>query len=413
MRLLALTTVWLVIALPAAAQVRVHPTGVNVNTQGATTVFLTFGSVAGHVAAEALWCGALVPAAPDLGAKCDPSTIFGSLPQRLDQSRVSGTGGFTDIMSIPASVTRRAYDAAARGETSSFFYVRRFQSTTGGPDEYVAVTCRLAGGGARVPFSLVDVQLRFATTSPIVHVRPGDATPPVSVQIAYTGTGRLRGRWEVVLPGDEPPTVEDLLPEAALPLERRGGRTRYTEVARFNHFLPPTGRATVPGPDPARLPVGADGIYLLLFRVEAAEDKESDSNLAAAGAGSGVVTAGAVAGFPMPVLRYVVGSAATDDSGSAGLTVVRPSAGSVIAAGDALDIAWVDPASAAMYRIEIATDGRLLLDALIPSGVWTYRAPPWLKDRATAGTLRWRIVALSPEGRRLRATSWREARFEK
>ncbi|MBK6490075.1 MAG: hypothetical protein IPF98_25155 [Gemmatimonadetes bacterium] len=34
-----------------AAQVRVNPTGVNVNTQGSTTVFLTYGGLAGYAGA--------------------------------------------------------------------------------------------------------------------------------------------------------------------------------------------------------------------------------------------------------------------------------------------------------------------------------------------------------------------------
>ncbi|MEZ5416740.1 MAG: hypothetical protein R2708_05285 [Vicinamibacterales bacterium] len=71
---------------PAAAQIRVHPTGVNVNSQGATTVFLTFGGLNGYRPIEALWCSRVVSAAPDLGVRCDPSTILGSLPVRYDQS---------------------------------------------------------------------------------------------------------------------------------------------------------------------------------------------------------------------------------------------------------------------------------------------------------------------------------------
>src|SRR4026208_1804881 len=78
------------------AQIRVNPTGVNVNMNGATTVFLTFGGLGNHQPVEAIWCGELVPAAPDLGLKCDPNTIFGRLPIRFDQSTRSGTGGFTD-----------------------------------------------------------------------------------------------------------------------------------------------------------------------------------------------------------------------------------------------------------------------------------------------------------------------------
>ena len=60
-----------VVLLPSTlqAQIRVHPTGVNVNAQGATTVFLTFGGLGGYTAADAAWCGELVPAEPDMGMK--------------------------------------------------------------------------------------------------------------------------------------------------------------------------------------------------------------------------------------------------------------------------------------------------------------------------------------------------------
>ena len=90
-----------------SAQIKVNPTGVNVNTNGATTAFITFGGLGAFRPIEAEWCGELVSAAPDVGLKCDPSTIFGRLPIRLDQSRLSGVGGFTDIMSIPPSVSAR------------------------------------------------------------------------------------------------------------------------------------------------------------------------------------------------------------------------------------------------------------------------------------------------------------------
>ena len=196
---------WLsVCAARVAAQIRVHPTGVDVNGQGATTVFLTFGSLAGYTPAEAFWCGEVVPATPHIGRRCDPATLFGALPARHDLSRLS-TQAFTDIMSIPPSVTRRVYQAAAAGALAPFFYVRRFVSTTGGADQYVAVTCRLSGGGARVPFSLTDVTLSFDIETPVLYVPAGQAPPAFSARIAYTGTGRLVGRWEVVVPGDEPP----------------------------------------------------------------------------------------------------------------------------------------------------------------------------------------------------------------
>src|SRR5262245_62076734 len=93
----------------AAQTVRVNPTGVSVNAQNATTVFLTFGGTQNLLPAEALWCGELISAVPARGSRCDPRTIYGELPARYQFLRPSGVGAFTDIMSIPASVTRRAY----------------------------------------------------------------------------------------------------------------------------------------------------------------------------------------------------------------------------------------------------------------------------------------------------------------
>jgi hypothetical protein len=263
---LFLSAIFLFLLAPAviAQTIRVNPTGVNVNVSGATTVFLTFGPVRNFRPAEGTWCGELIPAAPDNGFKCDPATIFGSLPGRFDRSRSSGNLGFTDIMSIPPSVARRAYQAAQAGSVSSFFYVRHFinlgggpDQGAGGPDEYVPVTCRLSGGGARTPFALTDVKVSFdteAAENAIVFVAPGRKPPAIRARITYNGTGRLRGRWEVVLPGEQPPEDFDLLTEAALPIEQRAQQRRFTQISRFNLFLPPTGKYTLAGPDVARLP---------------------------------------------------------------------------------------------------------------------------------------------------------------
>lgn len=393
---------------PTLGAVRVHPDGVNVNSQAATTVFLTFGGLQNQVAAEALWCGELVPATPDIGLKCDPATIFGSLPARFNQSRASGTRGFTDIMSIPPSVVRRAYQAAAGGQRSSFFYVRRFVNLSGGPDEYVAVTCRMAGGGARVPLALLDVQLRFLTDAPVLHVRQGHVLPPLSAEITYNGTGRLKGRWEIVLPGDELPTQEDLLTEATLPIERRGLQRRYTELERFNIFLPPTGRVVLPGPDVKRLPATLSGTHVVLLRIEATDDKEADSNLASAGAGEGVVHSGAVAGFPLPVLRYIVGSAASTGAATAGgLELLLPAEGEITAATGALEFSWTSVRQAALYRLDIHdSTGNLLHSAYVQPGLETYRAPSWLPEKSPAG-FKWRVIALDLRGSELQTSVWR------
>ena len=395
------------------AQVRVSPTGVSVNAMAATTVFLTFGGVGALVPAEAFWCGELVPATPHIGRRCNPATLFGQLPARSDLSR-RNAGAFTDIMSIPPSVARRAYQAAVDGATSTFFYVRRFQNLSGGPDEYVVVTCRLTGGGARVPFALTDVRIAFDPAAPVQFVGPGGTLPPLGADILYNGTGRLVGRWEVVLPGEEPPSETDLLTEATLPLADRATQRRFSLVERFNIFLPPNGRVTLPGPDPAKLPTAAEGAYLILLRIEATDDREGDSDLAAAGAGSGIAHSGAVAGFPIPVLRYVVGSGeaayAASESPRA-LKLLGPDDGGVVSADSALAVAWVEEWGAAYYRVEFRGASGMLVEAFVRKGSTRYEAPPLVRERANGEEVRWRVTALDAAGGTLRTSAWRRLRF--
>jgi hypothetical protein len=420
-RVLVLLPLLPLLATQGAAQgIRVNPKGVNVNANGATTVFLTFGGVGGRRPAEAVWCGELIPAAPDIGLKCDPATIYGSLPARYDLSTLSGNGGYTDIMSIPPSIARRAYQAAQRGVEPRFFYVRRFVSTTGGPDEYVDVTCRLTGGGARTPFALTDVRLAFkteteASQSPVLFVKPGEALPPLHAEITYTGTGRLKGRWEVVMPGEVLPSARDLLTEATLPAEDRALQRRYTQLERFNVFLPPTGKHVLPGPDVPRLPTQLEGMYMVLLRVEASDDKEGDSDLASVGAGPDVVHSGAVAGFPLPTLRYLVGSGEGGPIAPAGrgsLTPLLPSDEARLPADKPVEFSWTEPERATLYRLEVQdAPGQSVLAAVLPPHVGIYRAPSWLKDKVADGKLRWRIVALDRERRQVGETPWRTLRL--
>jgi hypothetical protein len=396
----------------AHAQVTVNPTGVNVASQGATTVFLTFGGLGTDlVAAEAFWCGELIPAAPHVGQQCDPATLFGRLPARFDLARPSGTGALTDIMSIPPSVARRAWQAAAAGAPAAFFYVRRFVSRSGGPDVYVAVTCRLTSGGATTPLSLVSVTLVPDVGDPVLVLEPGAPAPGWHADIAYTGTGRLYGRWEVVLPGEELPSEEELLPEASLPLELRGSQRRWMQLERFNVFLPPTGRARLAGPDPERLPRHVDGAYLVLLRIEASDQSESQSDLAAVGAGSGLVGSGAVAGFPMPTLRYFVGSGSGGNGDMRSLRLLQPDDGAGLA-GSAPTFVWQPVAAAARYRLEIAGPAAaILFDAVLDPVQTRYVAPPFLRDRVGTGPVRWRVRALDERGREVARSEWRALRL--
>jgi hypothetical protein len=383
---------------------------VNVNSQNPTVVFLTFGQIpAGYVPAESLWCGALVPATPPaLGQQCRPDTIYGSLPARYNQSQSSGSGGLTDIMAIPPSVARRAYQAAQEGGSAGFFYVRRFVSTAGQPDQFVVVTCRMSGGGARVPFALTNVEIKTPSKEPILFVKAGEKFPEIYADIWYNGTGRLKGRWEIVQPGEEPPAERDLLTESTLPIEQRGTQKRYRQIARFNYFLPPARRFKLPLEQIDKVPTLAAGQYTLLLRIEATDDKESDSNLAAIGAGAGVVHSGAVSAFPLPTLKFfVIGNDERTDW-QADARVTRSAAADInqpVKTFLPVVFSWKPFPTAALHRLEIFDENeKMVLSALLLSPISSYRAPSWFLVQYDTKNLTWRVVALDETGTVIRET---------
>ncbi len=406
----------LLLPLPARAVTGVNPSGVNVNANGVTSVFLTFQNLGDNEqSVDAFWCGDVVATGVTSFDPCVPGTLFGRLPARNNLSQVSGTGGFrnlTDVMTIPASVARRAYQDAQRGNPSDFFYVRRF--TDGVTDTYVTVTCRMAGGGARVPLALTEVRIAFDTPEgqrPYYFLSRRETLPPFGAQIRFNGAGYLKGRWELVKPGDVDPTFEDLLTEATLPVERRGLQTRYSLIDRFDVFLPPTGSFDLPGPDPEMVATAADGPYKILLRIEATDEKEGNSDTLA-----GIVASGGVAGFPMPVLQFFVGTpeavAAAQEAISIGtLSLLLPGENTEIGSGLPAIFSWVTVPNAAAYRLELTSDTGELLNAVVTAGVASYTAPPWAFAQAGEG-VRWRVVALDDVGRSVALSDWRTLRVE-
>lgn len=395
-----------------AHAVTVSPRGVNVRTFGPTTVFLTFFGLDDQRPAEALWCGAI-----NANQSCVPGTVFGRLPTRSNLATRSGNNNLTDIMTIPASVARRAYQDALRGNASEFFYVRRFVSSAGGPDEFVAVTCRLAGGGARVPLALTNVRLEFVgnivsaqtpSNRVVQLVTQAQQPPPWQADIRYNGTGRLKGRWEVVLPGDTLPSRQDLLTEATLPIEQRGLQRRYTLIDSFDRFLPPTGQIILPGPDPAKLPKNTTGLHLILLRIEATDDREGNSST-----GVATVNSGGVAGFPMPVLRYLVSPGAKPTSAAANvpstLTLLHPAPKVQLSATQPVTFSWRSVPNARAYKLEIyeSDNDVAILSAALNSETTSYTAPPWLQNHAKK-LLRWRVLAISENGEVILQSAWRQ-----
>lgn len=403
----------------SSALTGVNPNGVNVRSHGVTTVFITFQGTAGQASSEGFWCGDITVPANTVTATnpCVPGTLYGFLPKKLNLSRNSGTLGasnLTDIMTIPSSVSRRAYQDAKAGKKSSFFYVRKFTGVGG--DQYVAVTCRMAGGGARVPLALTNVDLVFRSDEgdrPVTLISQESISPNIGAKISYNGSGRLKGRWEVVQPGDPEPTANDLLTEASLPLELRGLQRRYTLLERFNVFLPPTGRAFVPGPKNIKIPTRVKGPYKILFRVEATYDKEGNSNTT-----TGVTQSGGVAGFTMPTLRYYVESdenvrdALATNGQQKRLGLLAPLNNVVLAKNRPIRFSWRGVSNTKLYTLEVKNNNSVVLSAALKANQNSYTAPPWL-SQDSSGSLRWHVVAKSSNGGNIAVSEWRNLTFNR
>ena len=393
----------LTFSIATFAQVSVSPDNITAYSQGATSAYLTFGNVVDLRPAEAIWCGEIIPAAPDIGFKCDAATIFGVLPARYNQSRLNGSR-YTDIMSITPAVARRAYTDAVKGADSRFFYVKHFVSTNGNPDQFVPVTIRLSGNGAGVPFSLVAVKLNWQDGEKIVpFIKPDEKLPKITAEIRYTGTGRLKGRWELVKPGEEVPERRDLLSEAALPIEERGTQKRYSLLNRFSVNLPPGGRYVLPGPENWRIDKTVEGMYLLLFRVEASDAPDSASDT-----GADTIPTGAVAGFPMPTLRYYIGnSSSTDVRQITKTNLTNDFADSPIP----VILRWKDIEGAKLYRLEMRDEAdRKVFSAIVLSPTRQYQLPSFMRELASAKSLKWQFVVVDAAGKMLEESKFIEVK---
>jgi hypothetical protein len=302
-------------------------------------------------------------------------------------------------------------------------------------------------GAVTDPLTFSNVKLVFGDneTGNVQAFYAADATfSNFGAQLNYSGSGVLRGRWEVVYPGDPLPTELDLFPEAGLPVSLRREQQRFFQLDRVQQFLSPIGRYFLTGPDPAKLPRNIPGQYLILLRVEATT-------------GAGGVEGGGAA-FAFPVLSYTVfqsdglassskqrlqakganaaefsslGSiprgAITLDSaslrptapgqgilglGPKPITLMLPQTGARIPSDKSLDFSWVDLAANAgvkEYRFELTTaSDKPLIIATIKPGESRYTAPPIVRDDVAANTLvRWRVVGLNEAGKVIAASQWR------
>lgn len=412
-----------------------NPTGVNVNSNGASTVLITFHNLdANEIPVDAFWCGDVSSTGVVVGTNpCVAGTLLGHLPEQFDLSRISGGGNsdiptkdlphsqkqlnrklaprnLTDVMSIPTAVIRRAYQQAQSGASSEFYYIRQFSNN--GINTYVTVTCRMAGGGARSPLSLTEVDLDFSGSDyrkAVTLVKQSETLPEFNATVSYTGSGLLKGRWEIVLPGEPEPSRFDLLSEASLPASERGLQKRYRLISRFQKFLTPSGRAIIPGPDPKLLPTLQKGLYRVLLRIEASSDKEGNSDTTA-----GILKSGGVAGFPMPTLRYFVGSEQQlkQNKKLPPITLLLPHSGQQLTP-EQVNFTWFDLADSqlvSLYRLEIYDsqgEQALISSALVHPGQSSYIPPESILKKLRNPFL-WRVSAIDKKGKTISTSSLRK-----
>jgi hypothetical protein len=335
----------------------------------------------------------------------------------------------------------------------------------GAPITFVTGSSSNVAGSINDPIVFSDVKLVFGESESGVtqkFYQQNDTFDGFGAQFYYSGSGVIRGRWEVVYPGDPLPTEIDLFTEASLPAALRQQQQRYFQIERVQQFLPPTGRYFLKGPDPARLPRNQLGQYLILLRLEAVSGT--------AGAGFG----GGSAPFPLPVLEYSINTSpgdfgdftgggvggfggggrykaglrgqstvATDQSGLGDiprgalalensawrygmpgmrgpkiglqpLTLMLPQDGAAMARGQPIELRWADQPDGASYRVEIETaGGKPVVSAAVKPGVSMYAIAPVVREEIAPGTLvRWRVQAFNFSAKKIGESPWRALKIE-
>lgn len=411
---------------PSGLIINVSPRSVSVNIDSPTTAALTYTfapNSAGADPVDALFCSTLSVPVPSTGATstnpCAPGSEFARLPTEAANFQTTQMGPYRintrETLRVPAPVARYAYSRLREGAEPVFYLVRRFA-----PEVYTVVALRLAGNLANQPLGITDIRVAFvkgAGELPLAFVKRNEPPPQIGALLYYTGAGILRGRWEVVLPGDVEPTAEDLVPEASLPFPLRGSQRRYQLVERFQVYLPATGRFVLPGPDVSKLPVSADGQHRVLLRLEAEP--------AIGGTDPGLLSGGA-APFPLPTLRYFVGSVpGIPGSGPVQSIAPDPTMRRTFAAHEVPEFRWLDDVTGAtVYRLEVRDENdEVLVSALLRPGttgvqirarkVAAYQAPPFVRERIKGGRQKWQVTAVTADGSLVGQSAWRTVQIEK
>ena len=380
------------VVVATGSVIAVTPRFMQASISAATSQFITYSFTPGSprvTVADGIFCTTLIGAAPATGATatypCAANSEFARHPTTATTFQTVQQNGSvvraTETIRIPSSVTRTAQNLGA----ATFYFVRRFD-----PQGFAVVEIRATGAIINAAIALNDVRLAFDTSQgpqPLVFVARNAALPPVTATLFYTGSGVLRGRWEIVLPGDVAPTERDLLPEASLPRSERGTQRRYLLLQRFEQLLPGNGRTELklPSINPVLGATVFDGQYQLLLRIEAEPSIYGGESGAA--------------NFAMPLLRYFVGSI------TAPAARIAPITATVSSNGGRPTFNWSPLPQARYYRVEVADRNNIVTySAIVRDSERSYSA---LSGFSPASGSQWRVQALDEALHPVGESAWR------
>jgi hypothetical protein len=365
----------------------------SVSTSGLAVVSIRYAVLGTDTPLGGQFC-TLLAARTDHGISRENPCVSGSVLGQITTSNfmTTGTTG-RELLQIPPGITQLAHHRALSSGLSEWYFVRQFASGV-----YATQLLRLSGQSANRVLTLTRAELAFreGRNAQAVAVVPVDGrVGPLSAVLDYQGSGLLRGRWEVVQPGDPEPTSMDLTPEAALNASQRLQQQRYTTVGRFEQMIGAGSRLTVMGPPANQLPTSTPGRYLILLRLEATPtNTRNDADAPGLDGGASA--------FPMPVLTYYV-------QGASSAQAPLPKAQQPLATIELLpmprptepgllQLHWKPREQAALYRVEITDErGEQVFAARIKGDESNYQVPT-RQLGATPGQMSWRVMALDAQG---------------
>jgi hypothetical protein len=236
--------------------------------------------------------------------------IYGTIPRTLSRTITPGGSGIlSETAQIPRSVIeamKRARDANGN-PLSAFVLLRNFTD-----DNFSFVSAManlyLTGGSAASLLQIDRLALTFDDLS-TVRLIPKDETLNALLDVQFSGSGQLRGVWELATPAS---TM---------------GEPIYTNLRLVRQALVGNQTIRLKSPD---LPTNQEGVYLLRFRVTEPET-----------------------GFEPVTIRYLVTASTAQERPPLNVQLLSPAQGALISAETRFAWRGVDEAKAKAWQLEI------------------------------------------------------------